>query len=113
MKVKFKVWLEEKGEPIISEGKFRLLKEIEKTGSILEASKRLGLTYKRAHSQIKSMERRLGKRILERRRGKGAVLTQEGKELLNVYEKVLSEFESLSRELSSDLPSFKTKKSLL
>ena len=100
--------MEEKGEPIISEGKFRLLKEIEKSGSILEASKRLGLTYKRAHSQIKSMESRLGKRILERRRGKGAVLTPAGKELLNLYERVLSEFERLSRDLSSDLPPLET-----
>ena len=113
MRVRFKVWLEEKGEPLISEGKFRLLREIDRTGSILEASKRLGLTYKRAHSQIKSIENRLGRKVLERKRGKGAVLTPEGRELLKVYERILSEFESLSRKLSSDLPSFKTKEPLL
>ena len=100
MRVRFKVWLEEGGEPIISEGKYRLLKEIERTGSILEASRRLGLTYKRAHSQIKSIEERLGEKIVERKRGRGATVTQAGRELLRIYEKVLSEFERIARDLS-------------
>ena len=100
MRVRFKVWLEEGEEPIISEGKYRLLKEIERTGSILEASRRLGLTYKRAHSQIKSIEERLGEKIVERKRGKGATITQAGRELLRTYERVLSEFERIARDLS-------------
>ncbi len=89
MRVRFKVWLEKEGEPIISEGKYRLLKEIERTGSILRASKNLGLTYKRAFSQIKAMEERLGERILERKRGKGARLTEKGKDLIKRYEEIL------------------------
>jgi len=103
LKVRFKVWLEEKGEPIISEGKYKLLKEIERTGSILEASKRLGLTYKRAHSQIKAIESRLGTKVVERKRGRGASLTPAGRELVSLYENILSRFETLSRELSTGL----------
>ena len=104
MRVRFKVWLEERGEPVISEGKYRLLKEIDRTGSILEASKRLGLTYKRAHSQIRAMEERLGRKVLERRRGRGARLTEAGRELVGLYERVLKEFERTSGRLSSELP---------
>jgi len=96
LRVRFKVWLEKDGKPIISEGKYRLLREIERTGSIKRASENLGLTYKRAFSQLKGMEERLGKKVLERRRGKGAVLTEEGKRLLEEYERVLKAFKDLS-----------------
>lgn len=109
MKVRFKVWLEEGGEPIISEGKYRLLKEIERTGSILKASKRLGLSYKRAYSQIKVIEQRLGKKILQRERGRGAKLTDLGKEILSEYGKVLLEFEKLARTLSEKDPPLEEK----
>ena len=96
MRVRFKVWLEKDGKPVISEGKYRLLREVEKTGSIRRASENLGLTYKRAFSQIKGMEERLGYRVLERRRGKGAVLTEEGRRLLEEYERVLKVFKEVS-----------------
>ncbi len=99
MRVRFKVWLEKEGEPIISEGKYRLLKEIDKTGSILEATRRLGLTYKRAISQIKAMEDRLGKKVLERKRGSGAKLTKEGRDLLEVYESVVRKFSELTERI--------------
>ncbi len=102
MKVRFKVWLEKDGEPIISEGKYRLLKEIEKAGSILRASEELGLSYKRAYSQIRSVEDRIGERIVERKRRGGAKLTPIGKELLRSYEKILKRFEELAEELSEN-----------
>lgn len=102
MRVRFKVWLEIEGEPIISEGKYRLLKEIEKVGSIMGAAKNLGLTYKRAHSQIKSIEERLGKKILERRRRKGAKLTKEGLKLIKEYEKIYEELKKCAEKLSSE-----------
>ncbi|WP_457600739.1 winged helix-turn-helix domain-containing protein [Hydrogenivirga sp.] len=100
MRVKFKVWFEKEGEPIISEGKFRLLKAIEEEGSILGAARKLGISYKRAYSQIKVMESRLGKEVVERRRRKGAVLTEDGKRLLREYEKVYDEFSRLASQLS-------------
>ena len=96
MRVRFKVWFEKDGKPVISEGKYCLLREVEKTGSIKRASENLGLTYKRAFSQIKGMEERLGYRVLERKRGKGAVLTEEGKRLLEEYDRVLKAFKELS-----------------
>ena len=103
MKVRFKVWLEKGGETIISEGKYHLLKEIERSGSILRASQKLGLTYKRAYSQLKVMEERLGTKLVDRRRKKGATLTAEGKRLLELYERVLSGFRELSASLEREL----------
>jgi molybdenum-dependent DNA-binding transcriptional regulator ModE len=45
MDVKFKVWLENKGEVVLSNGKFGILKKIDQLGSIQKA---LGPTTKRA-----------------------------------------------------------------
>ncbi len=87
MKVKCKVWIEtDDGKPIISEGKYKLLRDIEKTHSVKLSVQNLGLTYKKAHSQIKTIEKRLGKKILERKKGVGSILNQEGKKLLRIYE---------------------------
>ncbi len=110
MRVRIKVWLEKDGEPIISEGKLRLLEEIKRTGSIHRASVNLGLSYKRAHSQIKVMEERLGQRILIRERGKGTRLTERAERLISAYRKLRSDLlnrardleESLSHELSGE-----------
>ncbi|EDP76006.1 LysR family transcriptional regulator [Hydrogenivirga sp. 128-5-R1-1] len=101
MKVRYKVWLEKDGEPIISEGKYRLLKAIEREGSIVKAAESLGISYKRAHSQIKAIEERLGRVIIERRRRRGACLTEEGKRLINEYEAVAKEFDRLASRLNT------------
>lgn len=96
MKVKCKVWIEtDDGKPIISEGKYRLLKDIERTHSIKLSAKNLGLTYKRAHSQIKAIEKRLGKSILERKKGVGSLLNEEGKKLLRLYEHIQQKIQNL------------------
>ncbi len=103
MRVRVKIWLEKDGKPIISEGKFRLLREIQRTGSILKAAESLGLSYKRAHSQIKAIEERIGVQVLERRRGSGSRLTKEGEKILETYERVCREI-SKTLENLKDLP---------
>ncbi len=103
-KVKFRIWVEKgEGEPILSLGKYLLLKEIDKTGSIKEAAKRLGYPYKKAHSYVKLIEDRLGKPIFLRKRGEGTVLTETGKELLRKYEILLKKFEELASSLEEEL----------
>jgi len=102
-KIKYRVWVEKEGEPIISYGKYLLLKEIEKTGSIKEAAERLGFPYKKAHSYVKLIEERLGKPIFKRKRGEGTILTPEGKNLLRKYERILEEFEKFTRQLEDKL----------
>lgn len=84
---------------LLSMGKYHLLKEIEKTGSIKKAAENLGLPYKKAHLQLKLLEERLGYKILKRERGKGTVLTEEGKKLLELYGEILKKFQRLAEEL--------------
>jgi molybdate transport system regulatory protein len=103
MEIHFKVWLEKDGKPLLSWGKYVILKEIEKTGSIKEAAENLGIPYKKAHIYVKLLEERLGYPILERVRGKGTTLTDKGKELLETYEGIVEKFSELARELENEL----------
>jgi molybdate transport system regulatory protein len=103
MEIKFKVWLEEKGKTILSFGKYRLLKEIERTGSIKRAAENLNIPYKKAHSYIKLIEERIGKKIFTRERGVGTKLTPEGKRLIETYERILEAFEQLKERLQNEL----------
>ena len=55
MDVDFKLLLINNGTAIVSKGKYQLLKEVDKSGSLNAAAKSMGLSYKKAFSYIKSI----------------------------------------------------------
>ena len=91
MKVKFKIWLEEKGGVAFAEGRKMLLESIERLGSLNAAAKELGMSYRAAWGKIKATEKVLGIKLLEvttgGKGGGGATLTPEAKELISKYKK--------------------------
>ncbi|WP_456400869.1 winged helix-turn-helix domain-containing protein [Persephonella sp.] len=97
--IKYKVWLEKDGEIVMGLGREKLLKEIEKQGSISKAAKELGISYKKAWSFLKAMEKRLGTKLVETKRGGekggGASLTKEAKDLIKQFEKIVKRFEGV------------------
>ncbi len=100
IKVSFKVWLEYGGEPLIGLGGARLLRLVDDTGSISKAAEIMGVSYKFAWSYIKSVEKKLGVKIVETHRGgRGggyAKLTEDGRKLILFYEKLFKEFRDLA-----------------
>ena len=90
MDVKFKVWLENKGEVVLSNGKFGILKKIDQLGSIQKAAEQFGMSYRHAWGMLQKIEKRSGLKLLETqiggREGGGAKLTPEGKAFLAHYE---------------------------
>jgi len=87
--VRSKVWLEEKGSPLMGMGRAELLRAVERTGSINAAAKELGMNYRRAWGLIDSMEKRLRFRLVVRRRGgsgRGTSLTDEARRLLELFQ---------------------------
>ncbi len=88
-KARVEVQLEVDGKTIIDSRVAKLLYLIEKYGSLLAASKLLGIPYSRAWESIVKVERDLGRRVIEARRGGrgggGAVLTEYGKLILEEY----------------------------
>ncbi len=74
----------------INEKRVKILKFIEKFGSLNKASKELGITYKHIWDEIKDMEKYLNEKLLmtvsKGRKGGGTTLTEKAKEILNDYE---------------------------
>ncbi len=87
-RLRYKVWLEnDAGKPIIGEGRLQIFLAIRRTGSILKASRILGLPYRNVWAKVKDAERQCGFKIVETSRG-GSRLTEEGKRLLVKYEEL-------------------------
>ena len=77
---------------VIGEGGASLLRAIGRYGSISEAAKRTGISYKYAWDKLASIEKAIGKPILRRNRGGtsggGAELTEVAMVLLKDYDRV-------------------------
>lgn len=90
IEIKSKLWIEVEGEPVFGRGRRFLLEAIEKYGSINRAAKDINISYRKAWSYIKAMEKRLGISLVETqaggKNGGGAVLTKEARKFLKKYE---------------------------
>jgi len=107
MDVDFKLLLVHDDNVVISKGKYQLLKEVNKTGSLNAAAKSMGLSYKKAFSYIKSIEENLGEKVLIRTPGKASVLSEKGKEIIKMYDFFYYELKKFTKE---KLNEYKNKK---
>ncbi len=103
MRFNYRLWIEnERGEYVLGEGSFLILKEIQKTGSLSKAARNLEMSYSYVWRKIKKIERRTGFKIVESFRGgrkKGEThLTEYGKSLLSLYERVNKKIKDLKIE---------------
>ena len=89
IQVRSKIWLEVDGAPFLGDGRYRLLRAIERNGSINAAARELGLSYRKAWAQLAVMEDHAPFPLLERRAGGKAggatTLTEETVRLLEAY----------------------------
>jgi len=102
-----KVWIERKekghGRQILGERIAKLLREIRQTNSIAKAAENLSMPYRTAWEHIRRIERVLGKKIVETRRGGArgggsAKLTHEGEKILREYERYERFLDNLTEE---------------
>lgn len=91
LKLNYKIWFtDEYGKGILGDGKWKILKAIDETGSLTAACEKLGITYRRTWNDLKTIEKQLGFALLEKSRG-GAEggstsLTPEGKKLIHAFD---------------------------
>ncbi len=89
MKLKYKLWLEQDGK-VFGDGPLDILKRVERTGSLRSAAAEINMSYSQAWNLFKSLEKRLGFKLLKRRvggaSGGGSELTQEAKDLMDKFE---------------------------
>jgi len=97
--VRAKLWLEIDGKPFFGEGRFQLLKGIDKYGSINQAAKAVNIPYRRAWSYLHAMEDRIGIKLIVTQtggyNGGGTTLSMEAKEFLKRYDEMTSYLEGV------------------
>jgi len=90
MKLAYKVWLDSHGKAF-GEGPCRLLRNVERTGSLWKAAAEMGMSYSKAWRLIRSLEKRLNFSLMERHiggaSGGGSLVTPKARDLLKRYEK--------------------------
>lgn len=97
-RLNFKCWIERTtGENILGEGKWRLLKAIQETGSLKAASEQMGYAYRQTWESLKTIEERLGFKLIEKTRGGAAgghtLLTREGEMIVTFFDRLYDEIE--------------------
>jgi molybdate transport system regulatory protein len=93
-----KVWLELEGHPVIGEGRIAMLQAIHRHGSILHASREIGISYRRVRGAIRDMENTLGCPLVKAFRGGeeggGAKLTSTAQDLVDSFNRVANGFQN-------------------
>ena len=84
------IFADDNGNKFFGEGPLRLLRSVEKTGSLRAAAKQMEMAYSKACKLLKQAENALGFLLTTRsvggKDGGGSILTPEGKQLLLQYE---------------------------
>ena len=100
------IFVDDNNEKFFGEGPYRLLRGVEKSGSLRATAMEMGMSYTKALKLVTKAEEELGFKFLDRvvggKAGGGSVLTAEGKSWLDRYEAyrdaLLSENERLYKE---------------
>ena len=96
MKIAYKVWLDSNGKAF-GGGPYRLLRKVERTGSLWKAAAEMGMSYSKAWRLMGNLEKRLNFLLLERHAGGasggGSFITPEARDLLDRYEKFQKDVE--------------------
>lgn len=74
-----------KGKIVFGNGRKEIFENIEKTGSMYQTARNMGMSYKGLWSKIKATEEAAGVTLVEKDRTRGSHLTKEGKALLEAY----------------------------
>ncbi len=90
LRARFKLWLSTRDiEGVFGDGKWRLLKAIENTGSLTSASKSLRISYRKAWGDLKKAQDALNIALVEKQRGGilggQTTLTEQGKKWVKAY----------------------------
>ena len=91
-KIKSRIWIEADDNVLLGEGRVRLLKAIEKTGSLSKAAKSINISYKKAWTMMDAVNKSAKKPVTESsvggKGGGGATLTEYGKKLIETFDDI-------------------------
>ncbi len=100
--VRSKVWFEAEQGHVFGPGLFRLLEGIGRYGTLHDSARAAGMSYRYAWNQLRNAERRLGEKLILRQPGGAgggrSRLTDRGRHLLSVFERVNREVAAFADE---------------
>lgn len=96
-------------EPFYGPGRLQLMQQIERTGSINQAAKNMGMSYKKAWKMINSMnDQAVTPLIITQTGGNsggGASITAEGREVMQYFEALNQRFQNFLDEETKKMKS--------
>jgi len=95
---RFKLWLSTKDvEGVFGDGKWRLLKAVQSTGSLSAASKSVRISYRKAWGDLNKAQEALNLTLVEKRRGGTmggqTALTSQGRKWVKAYTRFRGDIE--------------------
>ncbi len=89
-KIKSRIWIELDGKVLLGEGRVRLLKTINETGSLSKAAKKLKISYKKAWTLVDAVNKTAIEPIVSTniggKNGGGTQLTPYGEKMIETFE---------------------------
>jgi molybdate transport system regulatory protein len=107
LEVRSKIWIERRGDVVLSEWRVDLLEAIDAHGSLSRAAEALDVPYRTAWERVKATEAELGVRLLESESGGvdggGSRLTPDAREFCRRFRRVSSGIqEVVSRRFAAE-----------
>lgn len=92
LKPAFRLWLQDgRNEIMLDQVDALLLRRVDEAGSLTRAAREVGVSYRNAWARVRSMEKKLGRRVVETKvggkSGGSAALTDQGRKLLKEFRK--------------------------
>jgi molybdate transport system regulatory protein len=106
--IRIRCWIEIEGERFFGPGPAELLEHIEKEGSITQAARKMGMSYKKASDIVKHLNEGSRSPLVHStkggRHGGRAEVTKQGKELVAGYRKLTQKLDKVLKESKHLLP---------
>lgn len=106
MKLEGRFWITHNGRNLAGQGRIELLARIADSGSISQAAKAMGMSYKSAWDAVDAMNGAAGSALVERsvggKGGGGTRLTQAGQQLIASYRRYQEEHRHFLERLGDD-----------
>ena len=103
-------WLNRGEQPFLGHGRIELLEQIAEHGSISQAARAMGMSYKAAWDAVDAMNNLADAPLVRRstggRHGGGTQLTEEGRRLIEVYKAAEQEYQQFLRRLGKGVEDF-------
>ena len=109
LRINGRIWLEARPDDrFMGIGRLELLRHIQQTGSINQAAKAMGMSYKRAWDLVQSMNTQADAPLISTQTGGstggGAVVTAEGEKFLAYYQGLQERFQQFMADEATRLP---------